>query len=173
MRDLFLMEFFHVIPEYPNALKGATVMQRLLDGLGFRFYWATEGLRVDDYAFRPADDVMSISELVEHIWGLVNWVNISINGVSQRRPEEIESVRSRVLEMLHELRTAVSEMNDDELSEVTIEGNPLWNIINGPVSDALTHVGQINSFRRLNDNPVPRANVFLGRPPANEPTDDK
>lgn len=167
------MEFFHVIPEYPNVLKGVTVMQRLLDGLGFRFYWATEGLRVEDYSFRPADDVMSIRELVKHIWGLVNWVRISVQGEPHRRPMEIVSVRSDILEMLHELRTAVSEMNDDELSEVTIEGNPLWNIINGPVSDALTHVGQINSFRRLNGNPVPRANVFLGRPPATEPIEDK
>lgn len=148
-------------------------MQRLLDGLGFRFYWATEGLRVEDYSFRPADDVMSIRELVKHIWGLVNWVRISVQGEPHRRPMEIVSVRSDILEMLHELRTAVSEMNDDELSEVTIEGNPLWNIINGPVSDALTHVGQINSFRRLNGNPVPRANVFLGRPPATEPIEDK
>ena len=167
------MEFFRVIPEYPNVLKGVTVMQRLLDGLGFRFYWATEGLRVGDYAFRPADDVMSIRELVEHIWGLVNWVNISINGMSQRRPEEIESVRSRVLEIVCDLRRSMTTISDDDLSKVTIEGRPLWNLINGPVSDALTHVGQINSFRRLNGNPVPRANVFLGRPPATEPTDDK
>jgi hypothetical protein len=64
-------------------------------------------------------------------------------------------------------------MSDDDLSKVIIGDRPLWNIINGPVSDALTHVGQINSFRRLNGNPVPRANVFLGRPPATEPSDDK
>ena len=87
----------------------------------------------------------------------------------QRLLDARARVRSDILEMLHELRTALSEMNDDELNEVTIEGNPLWNLINGPVSDALTHVGQINSFRRLNGNPVPRANVFLGRSPATDP----
>lgn len=162
------MEFFHDIPEYPNVLKGVTVMQRLLDGLGFRFYWATCGLRNEDYAFKPADDVMSIKELVDHIWGLVNWVSISVQGEPHQRPVEIVSVRSAILEMLHELRNAVSEMNDDELYEVTIEGRPLWNLINGPVSDVLTHIGQINSFRRLNGNPVPRANVFLGRSPATD-----
>jgi hypothetical protein len=159
------MELFRVIPEYPVTLRGVTVMQRLMDGLGFRFYWATEELRVEDYAFRPAEDVMSIRALVEHIWGLVNWVNISINGVSQRRPEEIESVRRRILEIIFSLRSTIANMSDDDFNRVTIEGRPLWNIINGPISDALTHVGQINSFRRLNGNPVPRANVFLGKPP--------
>jgi hypothetical protein len=38
-------------------------------------------------------------------------------------------------------------------------------MINGPISDALTHVGQVNSFRRLSGNPVSPANVFSGEPP--------
>ncbi len=38
-------------------------------------------------------------------------------------------------------------------------------MLNGPISDALTHVGQVNSFRRLSGNPVYGANVFTGTPP--------
>jgi hypothetical protein len=48
---------------------------------------------------------------------------------------------------------------------VTIDGRPFWHVINGPIADALTHVGQVNSFRRLAGNPTPKANVFLGLPP--------
>jgi hypothetical protein len=48
---------------------------------------------------------------------------------------------------------------------LTIDGRPFWHIINGPISDALSHVGQINSFRRLAGNPTPKANVFTGSPP--------
>jgi len=36
-------------------------------------------------------------------------------------------------------------------------------IINGPLADALTHVGQINSFRRINGNPCKKVNVFNGK----------
>lgn len=48
---------------------------------------------------------------------------------------------------------------------IRIEGHPFWHIINGPLCDALTHVGQIRYLRRLLGKQGPEANVFLGRPP--------
>ena len=33
---------------------------------------------------------------------------------------------------------------------------PFWNQINGPISDALWHVGQVVSFRRSSGNPFPK-----------------
>jgi len=62
---------YYVIPEYPERVTAVCILTRLLDGLGFRFHWATEGLRPEDYSFRPGPDTMSVSELVRHIWGLV------------------------------------------------------------------------------------------------------
>jgi len=41
-------------------------------------------------------------------------------------------------------------------------------LINGPFSDALTHVGQVASWRRINGNPILGANVFFGTPPKEE-----
>ena len=63
------------------------------------------------------------------------------------------------------LRNEMSDISIEELSETTIDGRSFWHIINGPIADAFTHVGQINSFRRLSGNPVPKANVFTGTPP--------
>ena len=40
---------------------------------------------------------------------------------------------------------------------------PAWNLINGPISDALYHTGQVVSFRRTSGNPIAKGvNVFLG-----------
>lgn len=40
---------------------------------------------------------------------------------------------------------------------------PLWNLINGPISDAIYHTGQVVSFRRSSGNPISKGvNVFLG-----------
>ena len=40
---------------------------------------------------------------------------------------------------------------------------PIWNLINGPITDAIYHCGQIVSFRRSSGNPIPPGvNVFLG-----------
>ncbi len=138
---------------------------RLLDGLGFRFRWSTEGLSDDDYGFRPAPDCMSIGELVRHVWGLVNWVCLSMGIDEYKRGDDIVLIRGSVLEMIHALREALGSMSDEDMRGITIEGRPFWHIINGPISDALTHVGQINSFRRLAGLPTPKANVFVGSPP--------
>ena len=160
------MKHFHTIPDYPKQVTPGTILTRLIDGLGFRFYWATEGLSEKEYKFRPSPDCMSIKELIGHIWGLVNWVNISVTDKKYKRPEEAAKRRDQVIEMLFDLRNVFIKMSDEEISNVIIEERPVWHIINGPISDALTHVGQINSFRRLAGNPVSKANVFTGTPPS-------
>ena len=159
------MSGFQKIQGYPNHISGTSIIVRLLDGLGFRFYWSTEGLTENEYNFRPAKDCMSIGELVTHIWGLVNWMCISMLENQFKTPKNTTLARESILEMLSLLRETLVSMDDKELAEVKINNNPFWHIINGPLADALTHVGQINSFRRLSNNPVPKANVFLGKPP--------
>jgi hypothetical protein len=159
------MDLFYEIPDYPESVSGTSVLVRLLDGLGFRFRWSTEGLSENDYEFRPAPDCMSIEELVRHIWGLVNWVCQSTQSERFKNQDDITLVRKSVLEMTHALKETLLSMSDEELAAIQIRELPFWHIVNGPVADALTHVGQINSFRRLAGNPTPKANVFRGLPP--------
>ena len=159
------MDKYHRIPNYPNNLSSTSVLTRLLDGLGFRFYWATEGLRPDDYAFRPAEDTMSIGELVIHVWTLMNWVSSSALKKPYNKPKNGAAAREEALIIIHDLREKMLAMSDDDLKKLRILGKPFWHLINGPFSDALNHTGQINSFRRLAGNPVAGANVFKGEPP--------
>jgi len=163
------MSRFYEIPDYPEKASGPSILTRLLDGLGFRFYWSTEGLRDEDYSYRPSHDSRSIDEIVRHIWGLVNWVCISIVDVNFEKPTKIEFVRNSILDMLSNLRDTILSLSDGDLEKIQIEhrsrARPFWHLINGPISDALTHVGQINSFRRLSGNPSSKVSVFLGLPP--------
>ncbi len=165
------MDEYYRIPAYPDHFSGTSVLARMLDGLGFRFYWATEGLRAEDYAFRPAKDTMSIGELVVHVWSLVNWVSSSALKKSYAEPKDAQAARGEALKVIHDLRETMLAMSDEELGKLRIRNKPFWNIVNGPFSDALTHTGQINSFRRLAGNPVAEANVFLGEPPKADKTE--
>jgi hypothetical protein len=137
----------------------------MLDGLGFRFYWATKGLTTEDYDFRPAKDTMSIGELVTHVWSLVNWVSSAALNIPYDDPKDCLAARDGTLKIIQALRETMLAMSDEGLDKLRIRDKPFWNIVNGPFSDALTHTGQINSFRRLAGNPVAGANVFLGEPP--------
>ena len=51
VRDSNGNPIYYEIPDYPSEYNECTVVARLIDGLGFRYYWATEGLRDEDLAF--------------------------------------------------------------------------------------------------------------------------
>ena len=86
-------------------------------------------------------------------------------------PEDFETLRSKTL---HQLQDAVINFQSIKTEDLAMQkvifdrgGKrsefPLWNLINGPISDALYHTGQVVSFRRSSGNPIPKGvNVFLG-----------
>ena len=156
---------FRRIDGYPAQVSGPSVLVRLLDGLGFRFYWATDSLTEQDYAFSPGHGCQSIGQLTGHIWGLTNWVYAAVLGAQEARPGTPEQQRAHALQMLYRLRQHFAALDDQALAAITIDDHPFWHILNGPLADALTHVGQINVLRRLAGNPTPKAGLFAGEPP--------
>jgi len=169
------------IPAPPDEVRGATVLARLVDGLAFRYRWATEGLSESELAFRPAEGAMSTSELLDHVHKLARWVEGTVRRTIDSEPErmderepiaeDVEGVRASTLARFARLRAQLVELSDSDLARIEITGTrskgaqPFWSMINGPLADALTHVGQINTYRRIAGNPAPAADVFRGLPP--------
>lgn len=166
------------IPDYPKIYTSATVAARMIDGLGFRYYWATEGLGEEDLNFKPGDDARTTEATLSHIYDLsvliVNAVNNQPNIIPAEVPGFVfEQLRAKTLENFKQASDILKADPQKDLSacqvifkrdETTAEF-PFWNLINGPVADAIWHVGQVVSFRRSSGNPLnPRANVFTGQP---------
>jgi hypothetical protein len=157
----------------PESLDGCGVLARMIDGLAFRYHWATAGLRSEDFGFRPGPDSMSTHELMEHVLSLVFMLKQGIqNGDARERlvTRDSTELRERTLEQLGQMREHLLGLGDATLSQHRVLKSdarlyPIWHIMNGPLADSLTHVGQINAWRRLNGNPPPRADVFFGSPP--------
>ena len=61
---------YHQIPDYPESYSGANVAARMIDGLGYRYYWATENLRSEDLQFKPDSTSRTSEEILDHIFGL-------------------------------------------------------------------------------------------------------
>ena len=86
-------------------------------------------------------------------------------------PVSLDERRKKTLNAVIRIRAALMELDDEYLENRMYSPPwnerefPIWNLINGPLSDALTHVGQIASWRRINDNPILGARVFHGEPP--------
>ena len=157
----------------PSKLDGTAVLVRFIDGLAYRYYWATDGLRPADFDFRPGADSMSTFELHVHILHLAFMIRQTILNAAERERFETEDpaeLRALTLSTLRGVREHLEGITDEAIAKHQVlkrDGRrfPVWNIMNGPMSDALTHVGQINAWRRLNGNPARPVDVFAGLAP--------
>jgi len=167
---------YRQIPDYPSHYTAATVTARLVDGLGFRYYWATEGLRPEDLSFSPNGDARTTQETLIHIYELSRNIFNSVKQIpntSEKTPEmTFGELRQKTLENLKATSDQLMISKDEDLVNYNMvfkreSGSrelPFWNEINGPISDALWHVGQVVSFRRSSGNPFnSKANVLVGK----------
>jgi hypothetical protein len=163
------------IGEYPETFNNENMLARMIDGLGFRFYWATEGLRAEDLSYKPTPDARSSEETIDHILGLTrmitNCVNIKPNGNNSPNPTTFDEKRKLILESLYasSQRLKSGTVKVEDLKIIFNANNPgshlpVWNLINGPIADAIWHTGQVVSLRRASDNPFnSKVNLMTGK----------
>tara|TARA_B100000767_G_scaffold275585_1_gene313495 strand:+ start:4908 stop:5456 length:549 start_codon:yes stop_codon:yes gene_type:complete len=168
---------FKAIPEAAPDYEAGNLIVRMIEGAGYRYYWATEGLTDDDLSFKPSDSGKSTFETLEHIHELSEIIkNTALNKViirpSDPPPIDWLKIRSETLYNLEDAASAFKEKSPEELNGFNLMFEtggkqsvfPLWNLINGPISDFIYHSGQIVSFRRSGGNPIPKGvNVFIGK----------
>ncbi|TJY36420.1 hypothetical protein [Pontimicrobium aquaticum] len=165
---------YYEISEYPSEYNEGTVVARMIDGLGFRYYWATEGLRDEDLAFKPSEGGRTTSETIDHIYGLTKTIINSALKKPNMATEEAEMTfaekRAKTLNLLKQAADIFRKSDDlSEFTMVFVRGEntteyPFWNQINGPISDALWHVGQVITHRRTSGNPFnSKVSVLQGK----------
>ncbi|WP_421765257.1 DinB family protein [Ekhidna sp.] len=166
-------DFYYQIPDYPQGYDAGSVAARVVDGLGFRYYWATEGLTEGDLQFRPSEGARNVEETIDHI---INLTQILANAVqeksfdgvaydemtfAQKRELTLENIR-----VASEILKTSNAENLEKFDMIFSSGAefPFWNLLNGPVADAINHVGQIITLRRTNGNPINQnISVLQGR----------
>lgn len=166
---------YYQIPDYPDSYTPGTVVARMIDGLGFRYFWATEGLRPEDLNYKPSESNRTIDETLDHIYGLSRVVyNSAVKEINDRtQPMEkaltFQEKRKRTLfnfKKASEIFSNTADLNEHPVIFKSKSGtfnNPFWNQINGPIEDAVWHCGQIVALRRAAGNPIdPKVNVFAG-----------
>lgn len=161
---------YYEIPEHSEVYTAGTVAARMVDGLGFRYYWATEGLRDEDLAYKPSEEARTTSETIDHIYGLTKViVNSTLKKTNSRVEESEMTFAEKRKKTLENIKTAAEILRaSKDISEFKIVFGenefPFWNQLNGPIADALWHCGQVISFRRSSGNPYnSKASVFSGK----------
>jgi len=97
-------------------------------------------------------------ELVRHIDGVLGYARTCFIGGTYRN-DLLETMQLQA-ELAHETIQSLADMIG--------EGRDLWEIteeqlLQGPLSDAMTHIGQISYLRRLFGSPVPSEDFIYAR----------
>lgn len=159
---------YYEIPQEAEEFTAGTVVGRMIDGLGFRYYWATDGLTEEDLEYKPSREAKTAGETIDHVLSL----SIVIKNAALKVPhKEVKSEmtfaekRKATLENL-KLASDIFRKSTDVSQHKIIFGekeHPIWNAINGPIADATWHAGQLASFRRASGNPInSKINHFTG-----------
>ncbi len=165
---------FYEISNYPESYSEAEIVGRMIDGLGFRYYWATEGLTEKDLNFRLPNDSRSSIETVVHIYDLSNMIlNTALNLPIEKKSiegMEFKEIREKTLFNLKESSDIFKKTkNFDNHNIIFLRDSkkvefPFWNQLNGPIEDAVWHCGQIVAYRRASGNPISKKiSVFTGK----------
>jgi len=165
---------FYEIPDYPESYSEAEIVGRMIDGLGFRYYWATEGLTDTDLAYKLPNDSRSSIETIVHIYDLSNMIlytalNSPIEMMSTEGMEFKEIRKNTLLNLKQASDIIKKTKNFKDLSIIFLRNDkkmvfPFWNQLNGPIEDAVWHCGQVVAFRRASGNPISnKISVFTGK----------
>jgi len=168
---------YHQIPQMPTEYTPQNILARTIDGLGYRYYWATKDLRQEDLDYLPGNEGRPAKDVLDHLHGLVSVVLNAVKGEPNVRPNpEVnmswEEKRTSTLEMIKEASDHLkgsSSPNPEDIKIIfkrqeQVSEFPIWTLLNGPLADAIYHTGQITSFRRSSGNPIhPGVSVFNGK----------
>ncbi|WNJ19084.1 hypothetical protein [Pontibacter sp. G13] len=168
---------YEQIGDFPSSITPSNLLKRFLDGLGYRYHWATKSLSETDLAFRICEGARSSFETIVHIYDISGFVlgvaQQAYNGpVAESGHLTFQELRTQTLDRLSAASELFGKMTEDEFLQLSIKVQqgehqfqmPLWNLLNGPISDAIYHVGQVVAYRRASGNPIdPRVDIFTGQ----------
>jgi len=96
------------------------------------------------------------AKLVAHIGDLMDWALSMANGTRQWKDSTPQPWNQEVQRFF----TAVKNFDDYLASSAPLQ-TPAEKLFQGPIADALTHVGQLAMLRRLAGSPIKGENYFV------------
>ena len=130
----------------PSIDDKRALLQHFLGALAYRTQKALKGSPPDFGSFRAADGVRTPAEVVRHMTGVVSYARTRFVG-GEYRPALLPSFDEEV-RRFHEMLDVLSNHLAEGASDTSPE-----RLLQGPLSDAMTHVGQLALLRRLAESP--------------------
>jgi hypothetical protein len=147
----------------PTMHDERALLRHFLAGLAYRTQKALRGAPEDFSEFRAPHLVRTPHELVRHMDSVLGYARTFLIGGAYRPP--VLPGFAETVAHFHETLADLARLLEagTEFQGITAEV-----LLQGPLSDAMTHVGQLAMLRRLAGTPVPPENfVFAAISPSN------
>ena len=134
------------------------LLQHFLAALAYRTQKALRGAPPSFADFDVGSYVRTPHELVWHMTGVIGYARTMLRG-GTFEPPRLDTLDAEVARFHETLRALWNDFADPALTaQITDE-----QFLQGPLSDAMTHAGQLAMLRRLHGSPVPSENfIFAG-----------
>jgi hypothetical protein len=139
-------------PESPGKRE---LLRHTLATLAYRGGKAVRGAPSEFAAFKASPTTRTPGEILAHVGDLLDWGLALAQGRRDWKPRPPQSWEADV-QRFHEALAAF----DAYLASNAPLGAPAEGLFQGPVADAINHVGQINLLRRMQGSPVKGENYF-------------
>jgi hypothetical protein len=132
------------------------LLRHTLATLGYRGAKALRGAPEGFGTFRAFPSTRTPGEILAHLGDLLDWGLSSAKGRPDWKPKPPRAWAEDVARFETALRAF-----DAYLASAEPLGSPSEKLFQGPIADALTHVGQINMLRRMAGAAVRGENYFV------------
>lgn len=133
------------------------LLRHFLAALAYRTQKALRDAPEGFADFRAADGMRTPAELVRHMTSVLGYARTFFIG-GRYRPEPLPTL-SEEIERFHQMLEALS--GHLEAGTPLREGLSEERLLQGPLSDAMTHAGQLAMLRRIAGAPVPPENFVF------------
>ena len=133
------------------------MLRHFLAALAYRTQKALRGAADGFGDFRAAEGVRTPAELVRHMTSVLGYARTFFVG-GRYRPEPLPTLGDEITRF-HEMLGLLAR--HIEAGDPLPEGMTAERLLQGPLSDAMTHAGQLAMLRRLAGDPVPPENFVV------------
>lgn len=108
--------------------------------------------------YRPAESARTAVEILAHMGDLFEWALSSVQGQERWHSSPPQPWREETARFFAALEAFDAYLASDAPLHASADA-----LFQGPIADALTHVGQIALMRRLADAPVRAENYYVAK----------
>ena len=134
------------------------LLQHFLAALAYRTQKALRSAPAGFADFRAAPHSRTPEELIRHMTSVIGYARTFLHGGSFR-PDPLPSFDEEIARFHGTLEQLRDDFADPALSAAITDEQ----FLQGPLSDAMTHAGQLAMLRRMAGSPVPSENFIFAR----------